>query len=303
MFERILVPLDGTPVAEQALIPATSIARASGAHLHLATVLMPPLMGLPELPSEASLGTIEADYLEATAARVQAAGVASVSTKLLRVDNTARALEEHRAEVGAGLTVMASHGRGAVERAWLGSVADRFVRTSEAPVLLVRATPGAGATPDLSADVRFDRVLVPLDGSEFSEAALEPAAALGGATDTRYVLLRIIEPPYAPGAALLPAGFEFPEEQAEALRREAEAELDAVAKRLGALGHAVEAVAEFSAPIALGILRFAKNRKADVIAIATHGRGGITRALLGSVADKVIRGADSPVLIVRPRNK
>ncbi|MDH3205152.1 MAG: universal stress protein [Gemmatimonadota bacterium] len=135
MFERILVPLDGTPNAEQALRAATSIARASGAHVHLATVLMPPLMELPELPYEASLGEVEADYLEATAARVQAAGVPGVSTKLLRAYDVTGALEEHRSQVGAGLTVMASHGRGAVERAWLGSVADRFVRTSEAPVL------------------------------------------------------------------------------------------------------------------------------------------------------------------------
>lgn len=302
MFEHILVPLDGTPVAEQALVPAVSIARANGANLHLVTVLMPPLMGLPELPYEASLGALEADYLEATAARVQAAGVSSVATKLLRVDNTAQALEQYRVEVGAGLTVMSSHGRGAVERAWLGSVADRFVRTTEAPVLLVRASPG-DAEPDLSADVHFHRVLVPLDGSEFSEAALQPAAALSEGADATYVLLRVIEPPYAPGAGLMPAGFEFPEAQVEALRGEAEAELEATARRFAALGHAVETVAEFSAPISLGILRLAESQEVDAIAIATHGRGGISRALLGSVADKVIRGAGCPVLIVRPRDK
>jgi nucleotide-binding universal stress UspA family protein len=258
-------------------------------------------MGLPELPYEASLGAVEADYLEAAAARVQAAGVPSVSTKLIRVDNTAGALEEHRVAVGAGLTVMASHGRGAVERAWLGSVADRFVRTTEAPVLLVRARP-AEETQDLSVDVSFEKVLVPIDGSEFSKAALAPATALAGATGTQYVLVRIIEPPYTPGAALLPAGFEFSEKQVEALRREAEADLEAVAKPLRAQGNAVATVSEFSAPIATGILRLAEKRRVDVIAIATHGRGGITRTVLGSVADKVIRGADCPVLIVRPRD-
>jgi len=303
MFERILVPLDGTPAAERALLAASSIARSSGAQLHLATVSMPPVMGLPELPYEASLGEVEADYLEAAAARVQAAGVPTVSTKLLTATDTAGALEEHRLELGAGLTVMASHGRGAVERAWLGSVADRFIRISEAPVLLVRATPGEAGTLDLSADVRFNRVLVSLDGSELSEAAMEPATALGGASDTVYVLLRIIEPPYAPGAALLPAGFEFPEEQAEVLRLEAESELAATAKHLSSLGCTVEALTALSAPVANGILHFAKDGEADLIAIATHGRGGITRAVLGSVADKVIRGAECPVLIVPPQNQ
>jgi len=146
-------------------------------------------------------------------------------------------------------------------------------------------------------------VLVPLDGSELSAGALGPATALGGATDTTYVLLHVIEPPYAPGAALQPAGFEFPEEQVQAMRREAETQLDAAAESLRAKGCTVETVTELAVPVANRILRQAESRQADLVAIATRGRGGISRAVLGSVADKVIRGAECPVLITRPPNR
>lgn len=299
MYERILVPLDGTPIAEQALRPAASIARAAGAHLYLATAAIPSAMGLPELPYEASLGEFETEYLDEVANRVREAGVPDVSTKLLAGDDVVSQLEAHRMEVGAGLTVMASHGRGPVERAWLGSVTDRFVRTSEAPVLLVRADPDA-ESPDLTANSDFGRVLIPLDGSRLSRAAVGPAMELPRTASTVYILVRIIEPPRAIGSVWLPAAVELTEEQVEAARRAAEAELGSATKLVAERGCDVEPVAEFAAPVAKGILEIADGRGADLIAMATHGRGGAQRLMLGSVADKVIRGADCPVLVVRP---
>jgi nucleotide-binding universal stress UspA family protein len=263
--------------------------------------VMPSLAGNPELSDEMAIGQAQADYLEAAANRVRDAGVSHVSTKLLRSDHIVEALEAHRVEVGASLTVMCTHGRGAIERAWLGSVADRLVRASDAPVLLVRAASDEGHGSGMDTHVRFDRVLVPLDGSHLSRQALDAATELAGNSDsTVYILARVIESPHSLGSWWLPAAMDRTPEQIEKARALAEAKLDLEVQSFARDGYKVEAVAEFAAPVAKGILDLADSRKADVIVIATHGRSGIGRLMLGSVADKVIRAADRPVLVVRP---
>jgi len=299
VFEHIMVSLDGTPLAEQALSPAVSLARASGAHLHLATVLAPAHAGLSELSLELSADR-EEDYLEQVAARVRDAGVSTVSTAQLKGESVVDALEAHRAEVKAGLTVMCTHGRGAVQRAWLGSVADRLVRASEAPLLLVRAAPIDEATgSEIRTDVSFKRVLVALDGSHLSRQSLGPATKLAGKEDAVYVLARVMESPVGVGAGLIP-GSEGTDARLQKARALAEAKLSLEVQSFAPDGYNVESVAEFASSAAEGILELAKSRDADVIVIATHGRKGVSRMMLGSVADKVVRGADRPVLVVRP---
>lgn len=280
MFEHIVVPLDGTPLAEQALGPAVSFAREEGAHLHLTTVERSESVDL-----EPAVGILDDDYLEKVAARVRDAGVQNVSTRRITGDKVAEALEGHRKDVGAGLTAMCTHGRGAVERAWLGSVADGLIRTSEAPVLLVRAVDeGESLGDDLGKSARFRRVLVALDGSHFSRQSLEPATHLGGKSAT-YVLASVI-----PGSA----------DELQKDRTLAEAKLDFEVQSFASGGYSVESVTKFAPSVAQGILDLAEAQEADVIAIATHGRAGVSRLILGSVADKIIRGADLPVLVVRP---
>ena len=303
MFEHIVVPLDGTPLAEQALAPALSLGRARDAHLHLATVLRTPRPEFSELTPGVSDSPAQGDYLEAVAARVRDAGVSNVSTARLSGDNIVDALEAHRKDVGAGLTVICTHGHGDIKRAWLGSVADGLVRTSDAPVLLVRAAPaGEASGSEIRADVSFDRVLVALDGSHFSRQAFGPARQLARSSATEFVLARIIE---ASGLGLSSAsmGAEVSDERLQKARTLAEAKLDLEVQSFAANGHRVDAVVELAPSVAQGILDLAESRGADVIVIATHGRSGIQRLVLGSVADKVVRGADLPVLVVRPREQ
>jgi nucleotide-binding universal stress UspA family protein len=286
MFEHIVVPLDGTRMAEQALSPAVSLAREKGAHLHLATVQRSENSDLEPL-----IDILDNDYLERIAARVRDGGVVDISTQLLRGDKVADALESHRKNVGAGLTVMCTHGRGGIERAWLGSVADGMVRTSEAPVLLVRAAPADESNDDdLRGAVRYRRVLVALDGSDFSRQSLGPAAQLGGKSSTVYVLVHVVA--------------KSAEAVSERLHEDsalARATLDLQAKDFSSGGYAVESVSESAPSVVQGILDLAERHDADLIAIATHGRSGVGRLILGSVADKVIRGTGLPVLVVRPR--
>ena len=299
MFERILVPLDGTPLAEQALGPAASLSRATGAELHLATVLMPTLMGLPDIPDDATPGATQSEYLDNVLERVKGAGVANASAKLLRSDHVVEGLEEYRKEVGADLTVMCTHGRGPVERAWLGSVADRLVRASDAPILLVRGA-APEERPDVNTEFRFRRILVPLDGSHLSRQALDTATKLAPNGEAVFVLTRIIEPPHKLGSWWLPDAADRTPTQVDKARAVAQAKLDLEVQAFGP-GHKVEAVTEFASPVAKGILDMADTHDADVIVIATHGRKGVGRLMLGSVADKVIRGANRPVLLVRPK--
>ncbi|MBM4182837.1 MAG: universal stress protein [Gemmatimonadetes bacterium] len=295
MYKSILVSLDGSETAEQALRPAASIARRSDATLHLARVPVASLGGSIDM----EYGKVDSHYMGGVAERLRSAGLPSVKVAVLEVGDVATQLEKHRAEVGADLTVMCSHGRGTVERAWLGSVSDRFVRHTDAPVLIVRASPGA-RTDDLATDVTFERVMVPLDGSALSESALGPATELGGRSSS-YLLVRVLEAPYAMGAGVHPSLPMAPGEGVGAARQWADADIGSSAKAFEARGFSVESVTQVGQPVARAILDAAKSHAADVIAMATHGRGGVTRAWMGSVTDKVVRGTECPVLIVRPR--
>ncbi len=299
MFEHVVVPLDGTPLAERALGLAVSLGRG-GSHLHLVTVVRPPLAEFSELtPGLATAsGDIEEGYLEGVEQRVREAGVAEVTTARLRGERVVDTLEGYRTEVGAGLTVMCTHGRGAVKRAWLGSVADGLIRTSEAPVLLVRAGEEEDSgDAELGADLRLKRLLVALDGSHFSRQALGAARKLAGSLEPQYLLARVIE---APSGLAFRAFTQVTDERLQKARTLAEAKLKLEVQSFASNGDDVEAVTEFAPSVAQGILDLAGKREADVIVIATHGRTGVPRLVLGSVADKVVRGADRPVLVVRP---
>jgi nucleotide-binding universal stress UspA family protein len=144
----------------------------------------------------------------------------------------------------------------------------------------------------------FQHLLIPLDGSTLAEGVVEPAIALGKLMQAEYTLLQTIEVPilgYAPAAQV--AGLD--DQILEQWRVEAQTYLDQVAKDMRAQGLSVQ-VSVMVGQAAVAILDYARNHAVDMIAMATHGRGGTARMLLGSVADKVVRGAEAPVLLYRP---
>jgi nucleotide-binding universal stress UspA family protein len=181
-----------------------------------------------------------------------------------------------------------------MSRFWLGSVADQLMRRLHIPLLLVR--PSQPAAPPTS----IRRILVTLDGSPFAERAIDAAVALGRPFGAEYALLMVVEPPLPiadpSGLMVVPVAVD-----AEKQLREAAANyLEGVAARLRKEGltvttHPVEAPAA-----AATIIEQADALRVDLIAIASHGAGGITRLVVGSVADKVIRGSAHPTLVVRP---
>lgn len=296
MVDRILVPLDGTDFSEHALAVAISVAKRSGAAVSLATVEVPPPMAFPDVNFLEPLTEAERAYLEGVADRVRAAGIADVSVEVL-TGNAPEALETHRKAMGAELTVMATHGRGPLSRAWLGSVADTFVRSTSAPVLMVR--PRKGAEVDLGQLPAFEHVMLTLDGSKLSESAIDPATSLTRLFGSRLTLVRVVEYPHETESVYLPDAVEAIHDRLEQSREATHEELERVAARLAKEGLEVGRESRVVNHAAGGILDVADELGADLIVMASHGRGGLGRALLGSVTDKVMRGSDRPVLIVR----
>jgi nucleotide-binding universal stress UspA family protein len=303
MFRSILVPLDGSKFAEAALPIAESIARRAGASLEIVRSHEP---FEPEHPADCWMPRYDPDeeaaheaqeqaYLDATVNTLQEKSSISVKSALVSGAVVSGVLKRARA-CAADLIVMATHGRGPVGRFMLGSVADKLLRHASIPVLFVRS--GDDSQPLTAPD--FNHILIPLDGSVLAECALPPAIAIGHLADARITLLRAVERGYQPfGHAAEKDRNQVRHDENEQRILDAARYLEKIAARLRLESPRVEKIVlEGEADGA--ILQESTARKVDLIAMATHGRGGIKRLLLGSVADKVIRSATTPVLAYRP---
>ncbi len=310
MFQRILVPLDGSFRAEQALPVAARIVRATGGSLLLVQVISPPvdysgglalvpLMNEQVIESEMAGAT---DSLTAIAASRVLAGIPT-STEVqfgFPAQRLIAAAEAH----GCDLVVLCSHGRTGFTRWALGSVAHTLVHQSTVPVLVLRQD-------NTLAHVEMARplcTLVPLDGSTLAEAALAPAAALTRALAapgrSELHLVQVVKDFQSKAEA--GEVFELNEEA----RQRASSYLAATAERLldteagGAL--AVTSAVELASDVAsalLGVAEQAGSGGCDLIAISTHGRGGLERWVMGSVTQRLLDTTKLPMLIVRPQKQ
>ena len=295
MSRLILVPLDGSEFSESVLDTAIDLARRWGARLEIATVheAVPALDH--DLWESASREWSER-YIEEVADRIQ--DEADLTVPATSLDGSpAQAIQHHALARGVDLIVMATHGRGPMSRFWLGSTADGLVRHSTVPILLLRPDEDA---PGRMPSFEPRKVVVPLNGSPESEAILSHAIALVGDEGTEFDLVRVY--PYAKdfSSSYLPHTVQMNTDLLEERRKAAEeyiqAETDELVKQgLSAKGHVV-----VDESPATGILDFAKRTGADLIAMSTHGRGGVPRLVLGSVTDKVVRGAQIPTLVCHP---
>jgi nucleotide-binding universal stress UspA family protein len=199
--------------------------------------------------------------------------------------------------IGADLVVMATHGRGAAGRFWHGSVADYVVRHLTVPVLLVH--PG-GANARF-ADSALRGVLVALDLSADSEAILQPAAELARLTQAPLTLMHVVvEPVFEMGRYTVPTALPPACASAETRRAETLDRLDRLAGPLRARGLRVATRVTVSINPAWALQDVFRSSQFDVLAMTTHGAGGLRRILMGSVADKIVRDATKSVLVLRP---
>lgn len=299
MTLQILLPLDGSPFSEQVLSFAGGLTRRSDVVLHLVQVhrtVRPFSSRSPvsvtydwerRISDQAYLGRIaewfRAEFSCAVRSAVLQGGVVSALNNYIR-DND------------IGLVVMTTHGHGGLKRTWLGSVADGVVRTSPAPVLLMRPQLN-GAVLQNSADI--GRILIPLDGSALSEQIIEPALTLGTMLGAKYRLVQIVSP-----ARVVPSLNTLSEStpsgaDGERARLRATQYLEQLALDLTARGHDVD-VAVITHWHAAAAILDASAHDSDLIAMATHGRGGWQRVALGSVTEKVQRNTTLPMLMLQP---
>lgn len=302
MLQSLLVPLDGSEFSERTIPLAQGLAKATGAKLHLAHVHVPHppdhflsntqfhYEGLDLEEYDEHHREQERAYLAEVEGRL--AAETPVESALLE-GQVAEEVAAYATQVGADLILITTHGHTGVSRMWLGSVADALVRLTPLPLLVIHPAQGGHVPEDV---LGFRHVLVPLDGSELSATILGPAADLAAAAGARLTLVHVVSSSAILGARIFPL---LPDDVEPAMEKAREY-LEARAEELRTRGLHVDVhVEEHEAP-GRAIATIAEKLDADLIALATHGYGGLKRALLGSVADKVLRGSPLPLLVRRP---
>jgi nucleotide-binding universal stress UspA family protein len=296
VFKYILAPLDGSPAAEQALPYAQSLAKRVGIPLELLTVM--PFAGYPEplIGMEQDLREGIRTYLSKIAESLRMDALRA-TFKVLDGDPAEQILKE-AGRVPDTLIALSTHGRSGLGRLVMGSVADRVVHHAGSPVLIVRAKEAAAG----SGTPTFSSIIVPLDGSATAEQALPLAGELARALSLEMLLLRAVPLPtmYVGGGfamdnaqvmqvALTAAEAEAKEYLSRAAQAQRRAGVAGVSQRV-LIGHPANA-----------ILDTAHSVPGSMTVMTSHGRSGVGRWLLGSVADHVVRHSHGPVLLVRAK--
>lgn len=311
MYRSLLVPLDGSSLSERALPVACEIARRSGATLHLChvatqTSAAPILVeGLPIIDEHLhSLRPLHVQvYLEQIRDRLMAEHDLSITVAVIdsqvapdQEQTMPWLIARHARSIEAELMVMTTHGRGGISRFWLGSVADALVRLSPTPLLLLRAPEAASVSGQ---PLRIRRILVPLDGSARSEAIVAHALSLRQVLEADLTLLHVVVPAVLGPAAPFTTPTDFDPDRTRRDEAEAESYLEALAQRLAVEGVAVQTRVVVADQVAPTILAECERGRCDLIAMSTAGRSGLRRLLIGSVADKILRRAEVPLLLHR----
>jgi nucleotide-binding universal stress UspA family protein len=306
-LDTIIVPLDGSALAECAVPVALSLLAPDTGRLILVRV---PVYAETQAPIGAEYNMFwpeirdapssfrqvyqdTADYLAHVAARAGKSGI-DVVTRVEEGDR-AGAISDLAAEVKADLIVMTTHGRTGMSRWIIGSVTERVMNDAPCPVLAVRAQ--SDCLPDRPTNGVANRILVPLDGSELAELALGPALAIAKRVGGELILFRVAQPQGEVDPGQNEMMIETPEsvgsyqDRVAAACREHGVATATMTVTPGGSG---------AAGIANAILDFAAAQQVNLIAISTHGRSGLRRWVYGSVTEKVLHNADIATLIVRP---
>lgn len=295
MMKKILVPLDGSKLAEQILPYARLFAEVHKVPVELLSVDD----SASGAPFSSSAGAMS--YLKKVAA--------DRFPKSVRVDEVvergkpADAIVERAKREPGCLIAMTTHGQSGIKRWLLGSVAAKVVQAAESLLLLARAV----EAPQGNDQVSINSVIVPLDGSELAETVLPTAVDLAQSMNIEIVLARAFQVPptaYYRSEDVPPVAQPFIpsyDDMVADMSREARDYLDAKAKEVRGRG-----VAKVRSEVLVGaaadeILKLARHTKGSLIAMCTHGRSGLRRWLLGSVTERVVHHAESPMLIIRAR--
>jgi nucleotide-binding universal stress UspA family protein len=305
-MKTILVPLDGSALAEQVLPSVRMLAPILGANVKLLQVALEINryhLAMKFEPGDAFATQREQhlnawdmlrqnaeNYLQYQVGRLRAAGVQAVGE--VRLGAPAEIILEVAERDQVALIAMATHGYSGLKRWALGSVTDKLVHTAHAPVFVVRGTeePFAG-------EQSLKRILVPLDGSELARQALPFAADLATCTRAELILLTVAIPPAMEAPELMSTAPRY-DDMLAMLQERVLAELGGLADELRQRDVQVTPMAVHGFPADM-IIDVAERQQADLIVMATHGYSGLKRWTLGSIADKVLHAATTPLVLVR----
>lgn len=285
-IETILCPTDLSETSLKAVPLATEFARIHGADLHLLNVhllhsITPSEEDIP-FPGEAQAR----DALESSAEGIP---WNQVVHEVTRGVNAAPTILDYAADHDVDLIVMGSHGRRGFRRLLLGSVTEEVVRMAPCPVLVVGHLPEAPAPSDV------DRIIVPVDFSAFTDGQLEAAVELATTFDVPLELVHAVEPiPYVQMSYPIAVDVEDFKHHAQ---RRIDQLLEQLEGRVAASGRAVVGMADEV------VMEFAEESVAPLVVMSSHGHSGVTRLLLGSTTERLLRRAPCPVLVTRAGDK
>jgi nucleotide-binding universal stress UspA family protein len=300
--DQILVPLDGSALAEQALSCAVMLGQGLQAELVLFRAVSIPsdlqaVLDQAGPQADAVVAWLEAkadEYLSGVANSLRNAGLSV--RHVVQYGAAAEAIVDYAGQTDICQIVMVTHGYTGLKRWTHGSVAERVLQAAGVPVLLIRAGEEDVAR-GLPQPTLCQRILVPLDGSELAEQVLPVVGPLARVLEAEMTLLQVTSyyvsvsfssewyPP------VVQSTFEMVEQQAKAY-------LERTAGGLQAQGIEASTATE-TGVVAQSIIEYAEGNRIDLIAMCTHGRTGLARWALGSIADRVLRAAGIPILLVR----
>lgn len=302
MFSQILVPLDGSPVAEQVLPFARNLSEGLNVPVRLISVI--ETRGFLTLADRArhfdalveEVAQASSEYLQSTAGDLASLPVDWV----VEQGDAAETIVDAAAKDKTTLIAMATHGHSGLARWMVGSVAEKVLRGSDNPMLLVKAAETGSA-----AELPFETIIAALDGSELAETILPTAAHVARALDLELVLARAAEIPpsaYYRTEDLGRANDFVPtyDELLAADTEEARQYLDRKTAELAQAGVRKVRPMLLIGAAAQEIINLAQRTRGSLIAMCTHGRSGVARWVLGSVTEKVVHYCGSPVLVLRP---
>jgi len=286
MYKRILVPLDGSELAEGALPYAEGVAIRLHSEVILLTVCAPG--DWLERPLKA--------YLEKRAGELSSLGIKA--SPLVVQGNAANEILDFAEKKDISLIIISTHGHTGPSIWHLGAITNKILQKSRIPILLIRSK-------ELEAVLRekeLRKILVPLDGSQFAEGIVPYVEDLTEGMDNEVILIRVIEPVQIPDVVRYTAGFDekrYEKELTSKAEREAKRYLSKKESALRNKGVKVSSASLLGMP-AQTILQYAEDNSVSLIALSTHGFSGITKWAYGSVASKITESSSKPVLLVRP---
>ena len=298
MYTRILIPLDGSRIAENALPYGRALARGLKVPVDLISVIdLAEMVRNISVAKGRFLDTLAQDEARRRGEYLSEVAKSFPSERVrckIEKGNAATAILESAAADKDTLICMATHGRSGLNRWLLGSVAEKVLRGASAPVLLIRASEEA----QTEGEKQFESVIVPLDGSSLAEQVLPSIADLAKQLGLEVILFRAYDLPYG----IYDAGATYaidPERLSADIEAEVQQYLEEKRDRLRKTGLEKISYASKQGLSADEIIKYGRNLPGKLIAMCSHGRSGVKRWVLGSVTETVVRHCNDPVLVLR----